>query len=313
MTFRAGEGDTFPMTPAEWLEFARRASFYEARERAAAMGIPAAWDCEHAKTPDGYYQVRGGIDYAIAKSLAAAPFADLLWMETKTADLDDAKQFAEAIHAVYPDKMLAYNLSPSFNWDTTGMSDDADARASPTSSASSATSSTSSPTAATRSTAWPARSSPARCAQDGMLALARLQRKLPPARVAVPHAADAGRRPARRRRAHVDLRAHLDAPRRWARARPSSSTWCRPRCRPAASRSGWGPGARHWRVAGRTQGLAQAAHRRLRPARARHPLPRRREGRSTSSSRRSRTGAAAASSRCATRTPSTRACARSAS
>jgi isocitrate lyase len=64
------------------------------------------------------------MEYAIAKSLAAAPFADLLWMETATADLADAKQFADAIHAVYPDKMLAYNLSPSFNWDTTGMTDD---------------------------------------------------------------------------------------------------------------------------------------------------------------------------------------------
>jgi isocitrate lyase len=82
------------------------------------------WDCEHAKTPEGYYQVRGGIPYAIAKSLAAAPFADILWMETKSADLADARQFAEAIHAEFPDMMLAYNLSPSFNWDSTGMSDD---------------------------------------------------------------------------------------------------------------------------------------------------------------------------------------------
>ena len=71
-----------------------------------------------------YYQVKGGIPYAIGKSLAVAPFADILWMETKTADLHDAKIFADAIHAVYPDKMLAYNLSPSFNWDTTGMSED---------------------------------------------------------------------------------------------------------------------------------------------------------------------------------------------
>jgi len=55
---------------------------------------------------------------------AVAPFADLLWMETATADLAYAKRFADAIHAVYPEKMLAYNLSPSFNWDTTGMSDD---------------------------------------------------------------------------------------------------------------------------------------------------------------------------------------------
>ena len=124
IAFREHEGDAPSMTKDEWLAFAQRAPFYKARERARAIGLDVTWDCEHAKTPDGYYQVRGGIDYAIAKSLAAAPFADLLWMETKTADLADAKRFAEAIHAVHPDKMLAYNLSPSFNWDTTGMSDE---------------------------------------------------------------------------------------------------------------------------------------------------------------------------------------------
>ena len=86
--------------------------------------MDVVWDAELAQTPEGYYQVQGGIPYAVAKSLAAAPYADLLWMETKTADLADAKEFADAIHAVFPDKMLAYNLSPSFNWDTTGMSDD---------------------------------------------------------------------------------------------------------------------------------------------------------------------------------------------
>ena len=102
----------------------KRALLYAGARRRESLGISVAWDCELPKTPDGYYQVQGGIDYAIAKSLAAAPFADLLWMETKTADLDDARTFAEAIHAVFPDKMLAYNLSPSFNWDTTGLSDE---------------------------------------------------------------------------------------------------------------------------------------------------------------------------------------------
>ncbi len=92
--------------------------------RRESLDIRATWDPELPKTPDGYYQVQGGIDYAIAKSLAAAPFADLLWMETKTADLEDARRFAQAIHAEYPAKMLAYNLSPSFNWDTTGLTDD---------------------------------------------------------------------------------------------------------------------------------------------------------------------------------------------
>ncbi|MBX3187824.1 MAG: isocitrate lyase ICL2 [Labilithrix sp.] len=124
MRFLAGEGVQFPMTEEEWLAFALRASFYTIKERARAMGVHVEWDCEHAKTPDGYYQVRGGIDYAVAKSLAAAPYADILWMETKTADLHDAKIFADAIHAKFPNQMLAYNLSPSFNWDTTGLSDE---------------------------------------------------------------------------------------------------------------------------------------------------------------------------------------------
>ncbi|MDX1890333.1 isocitrate lyase ICL2 [Mycolicibacterium sp. 050158] len=124
LAFREREGEPLEMTPAAWREFATSASLYAAREKARELGADAPWDCERAKTPEGYYQVRGGIPYAIAKSLAAAPFADILWMETKTADLADAKQFADAIHRVYPDKMLAYNLSPSFNWDTTGMSDD---------------------------------------------------------------------------------------------------------------------------------------------------------------------------------------------
>jgi isocitrate lyase len=124
LTFLAGEGAEFPMTDEESKAFAASASFYEIHEKARELGVHVGWDCEHAKTPDGYYQVRGGIPYAIAKSLAVAPYADLIWMETKTADLHDAKIFAEAIHAKFPDAMLAYNLSPSFNWDTTGLNDD---------------------------------------------------------------------------------------------------------------------------------------------------------------------------------------------
>ncbi|MDT7759823.1 MAG: isocitrate lyase [Mycobacterium sp.] len=124
LAFREREGEPLDMKAADWREFATAASLYAAREKARELGADVPWDCERAKTPEGYYQVRGGIPYAIAKSLAAAPFADILWMETKTADLDDARDFARAIRAVYPDKMMAYNLSPSFNWDTTGMTDD---------------------------------------------------------------------------------------------------------------------------------------------------------------------------------------------
>jgi isocitrate lyase len=68
------------------------------------------------RTREGFYQVRNGIDAAIARAHAYAPYADLLWCETSTPDLDEAKTFAEAVHSMYPDMMLAYNCSPSFNW-----------------------------------------------------------------------------------------------------------------------------------------------------------------------------------------------------
>jgi len=124
LTFRVNEGERFAMSPEEWLDFSSRASFFAAVEKARSLGIQIIWDCERTKTPEGYYHVENGIGLAIARSLASAPFADLLWMETKTANLHEAAVFAKAIHAKFPDKMLAYNLSPSFNWDTTGMSDE---------------------------------------------------------------------------------------------------------------------------------------------------------------------------------------------
>jgi isocitrate lyase len=68
------------------------------------------------RTPEGFYQFRGGIDAAIARGLAYAPYADVLWCETSTPDLAEAKKFADALHAKFPGKLLAYNCSPSFNW-----------------------------------------------------------------------------------------------------------------------------------------------------------------------------------------------------
>jgi isocitrate lyase len=68
------------------------------------------------RTAEGYFRVRAGLDSAIARGRSYAPFADLVWCETSTPDLEEAKQFAEAIHEEFPDKMLAYNCSPSFNW-----------------------------------------------------------------------------------------------------------------------------------------------------------------------------------------------------
>jgi isocitrate/methylisocitrate lyase len=68
------------------------------------------------RTPEGFFRVRPGIEAPIARSLAYAPYADVLWFETATPDMDEARRFAEAIHAEYPGKLLAYNCSPSFNW-----------------------------------------------------------------------------------------------------------------------------------------------------------------------------------------------------
>lgn len=68
------------------------------------------------RTAEGYYRVRGGLESAITRSLSYAPYADVLWYETSTPDLGEAREFAQAVHAEYPGKMLAYNCSPSFNW-----------------------------------------------------------------------------------------------------------------------------------------------------------------------------------------------------
>lgn len=68
------------------------------------------------RTPEGFYVIKGSLDYAIARGLAYAPYADVVWFETSKPDLNEAKEFAKVIHAKFPGKLLAYNCSPSFNW-----------------------------------------------------------------------------------------------------------------------------------------------------------------------------------------------------
>ena len=72
--------------------------------------------CTGERTPEGFFRIRGGIESAIARGLAYAPYADLIWCETSHPDMAEAKQFAQAIRSQYPNKILAYNCSPSFNW-----------------------------------------------------------------------------------------------------------------------------------------------------------------------------------------------------
>jgi isocitrate lyase len=71
---------------------------------------------EGGRTAEGFFRIRSGVETAIARGLAYAPFADVLWCETSTPDLEDARVFADAIHQAFPGKLLAYNCSPSFNW-----------------------------------------------------------------------------------------------------------------------------------------------------------------------------------------------------
>jgi isocitrate lyase len=72
--------------------------------------------CTGERTADGFFRVQAGLDLAVSRAIAYAPYADMLWCETSRPDLQFARDFAERVHAMYPDKLLAYNCSPSFNW-----------------------------------------------------------------------------------------------------------------------------------------------------------------------------------------------------
>jgi len=87
------------------------------------LGEPIFWDWDLPKTREGYYHYTGGIEAAIKRELAFAPYADLIWLETKTPDLEQARYFARKIREHYPGKWFVYNLSPSFNWSAQGFSD----------------------------------------------------------------------------------------------------------------------------------------------------------------------------------------------
>ena len=88
-----------------------------ARELGAA-GVYFDWD--QPRSREGYYRIKGGLDYAVARGRAFAPHSDMLWMETSKPDADECRAFAAGIHAAFPHQMLCYNLSPSFNWDAPG-------------------------------------------------------------------------------------------------------------------------------------------------------------------------------------------------
>ncbi|EMD42309.1 hypothetical protein CERSUDRAFT_79893 [Gelatoporia subvermispora B] len=96
----------------------------EARDIAKdILGEPVFWDWDLPKTREGYYHYTGGVEAAVKRVLAFAPYSDMLWLETKLPDLEQARYFARKVRAQFPGKWFVYNLSPSFNWSAHGFSD----------------------------------------------------------------------------------------------------------------------------------------------------------------------------------------------
>ncbi len=101
----------------QYLANAKGKSNTEARAIAKGiLGVDIPWNWDSPRTREGYYRLQGGCECAINRAIAYAPYADAIWMESKLPDYSQAEQFANGVHAVYPEQKLAYNLSPSFNW-----------------------------------------------------------------------------------------------------------------------------------------------------------------------------------------------------
>ncbi|KAL5327406.1 hypothetical protein ACEPPN_005102 [Leptodophora sp. 'Broadleaf-Isolate-01'] len=102
---------------AKFLQDVKGKSNTEARAIAKGItGVDIHWDWDSPRTREGYYRLQGGCECAINRAIAYGPYADAIWMESKLPDYAQAEQFANGVHAVWPEQKLAYNLSPSFNW-----------------------------------------------------------------------------------------------------------------------------------------------------------------------------------------------------
>jgi isocitrate lyase len=120
---RGGFGIKVSEQLQKWKEKYPQLNNREARVEAKRMGVDPYWSWEKPRTREGYYRVRGGLEYSIARAIAFAPYADLQWMETSKPILKDAQQFARKVREVHPWAQFAYNLSPSFNWDAANMTE----------------------------------------------------------------------------------------------------------------------------------------------------------------------------------------------
>ncbi|CAK9004906.1 Isocitrate lyase (ICL) (Isocitrase) (Isocitratsysase) [Durusdinium trenchii] len=108
---------------AQWMKESRKMSIDQMRKAAGDMGLEVFFDWDAARSVEGYYRIKGSTEFCIERAIAFAPYADCIWMETGKPILAQATQFAQEVRAAVPHQMLAYNLSPSFNWDSAGMTD----------------------------------------------------------------------------------------------------------------------------------------------------------------------------------------------
>lgn len=109
---------------SQWKRLGKGLDYHEARKLANKLGVDPYWDWDKPRTREGYFPIQCGVPICVDRAIAFRPYADILWMETKTPDIDQAKEFAEGVKKVHPSAMLAYNLSPSFNWSAHGLSDE---------------------------------------------------------------------------------------------------------------------------------------------------------------------------------------------
>eukprot|EP00494_Astrolonche_serrata_P029098 UN29365 len=125
MTFwEAVESKLAPHGLRKWRQLSVGMDLTQARKLATQMGVKVFWCMDAPRSREGYYQIKSGLKMCIARGRAFSPYCDLLWMETKKPGIKTATAFANAIKSVHPNQYLCYNLSPSFNWDACGMTDE---------------------------------------------------------------------------------------------------------------------------------------------------------------------------------------------
>lgn len=118
------KGELYEQAMAQWKEKMYTISITEAHDLAKKLGFSFKIDWKACRSTEGFYRVKGCVEYCAQRGLIFSEYADVLWMETSSPDLKEAQNFADQVHKYKPDVMLSYNLSPSFNWEKAGYSNE---------------------------------------------------------------------------------------------------------------------------------------------------------------------------------------------